>query len=490
MKHLKKTTLCALFLAILLSSLLAINAVLEGKYILKNSKWPTTSSYRQFYKMEKNSVDVLFLGSSLVVNAFIPQEIYNDFGIRSYNLASEQQSIFLSYWWLREALRFQSPQVVVLDTKFMWNVHPEDVINTSEALTRKCLDPMKWSKVKADAVHTLCTLDPAQSELSYYLTNLRYHARWTGLEEYDFNPAMVGHAELKGYGPLSERGDEVFVPFESSDTAVTTELLPLMMTYMEKIAALCQDSGVRLVLISLPGNDMGDEAHNSYTALAERCGADYYNLCEKSLYEQIGIEPPENILWHSNIWGAKKLSRFMGGLLYDNYGLGGAVDEQYESTRDAYDHVLHTADLVWITDPTEYLLALNEPRYAVFLASQGFEAGPILAKEENLEALKALGLSCVFLEHPSNSYAAAVIDGVVAAEESSPWALHLVGSFRDRHSVYTLDSRGFGLAAGSGINIDGEQCSRLEGGLNIAVYDLFTEQVIDMVTLRGGTLYR
>ena len=131
------------FLMILLSILYCINQVLMPKYILKNSTWPTTSSYNQFYEMEENSIDVLFLGSSVAVNAFSPQEIYNDYGIRSYNLGSEQQSIFLSYFWLKEALRFQSPEVVVLDTKFLFELHPESIINTTEGLTRKCLDPMK-----------------------------------------------------------------------------------------------------------------------------------------------------------------------------------------------------------------------------------------------------------------------------------------------------------------------------------------------------------
>ena len=490
MKHWKNAGRCAGFLAILLASLLLINSVLEGKYILRNSKWPTTSTYRQFYQMEPNSVDVLFLGSSLVVNAFAPQEIYNDYGIRSYNLASEQQSIFLSYCWLREALRFQSPSVVVLDTKFMWNVHPEDVINTSEALTRKCLDPMKWSPVKCELIHTLCTLDPSQSELSYYLTNLRYHSRWTSLAEYDLRPSMVSHAELKGFGPLAELAESGYEPFESRDTTVTAELLPLMREYMEKIAALCRESGIRLVLISLPGNDMSDEANNSYRLLAESCGADYYNLCAREWYEQIGIVPPENIVWHSNVWGARKLSRFMGGLLQERYGLAAVTDAQYERTKPDYDHVLHSADLVCITDPAEYLRALSEPRYAVFFAAQSFAAGPVLTNGENLEALRALGLSCAFLDHPRNSYAAAVIDGRVVQEASSPDILRFVEPFRGGSSNYTLESRGIGLASGSTIQIDGEACSRAEPGLNIAVYDFFTEHVLDKVTLREGMLYR
>lgn len=95
-----------LFLLVLAASLYFINEMLMPKYILKNSTWPTTSSYNQFYQMENDSIDVLFFGSSVAVNSFSPQEIYNEYGIRSYNLGSEQQSIFLSYFWLKEALRF------------------------------------------------------------------------------------------------------------------------------------------------------------------------------------------------------------------------------------------------------------------------------------------------------------------------------------------------------------------------------------------------
>ena len=176
--HLGNIIRSAVFLFLLVISLYYINEMLLPKYTLKNNLWPMTSSYNQFYQMEEDSVDVLFLGSSVVVNAFSPQEIYDTYGIRSYNLASEEQSIFLSYYWLKEALRYQNPQVVVLDTRFLFPQHLEGT-NTIEPMTRKCLDPMKWSSVKAEAVNAVCEMDPVQSKLSYYLTNIRYHSRWT-----------------------------------------------------------------------------------------------------------------------------------------------------------------------------------------------------------------------------------------------------------------------------------------------------------------------
>lgn len=110
--------------------------------------------------MEKNSVDVLFLGSSVVVNAFIPQEMYEDYGIRSYNLGSEQQSPFLSYYLLKEAYKSQNPKAVVLDLKFMQRLHSE-AINTTERLTRKTVDPMHWSANKVELIHTICNMDPS-----------------------------------------------------------------------------------------------------------------------------------------------------------------------------------------------------------------------------------------------------------------------------------------------------------------------------------------
>ena len=71
-----------IFLSLLVVSLYYINKMLLPKYISSNSNWPTTTTYNQFYEMEEDTVDVFFFGSSLMVNAFSPQTIYNEYGIR------------------------------------------------------------------------------------------------------------------------------------------------------------------------------------------------------------------------------------------------------------------------------------------------------------------------------------------------------------------------------------------------------------------------
>ena len=62
-----------------------------------DTDWPTTTTFAGFYDLDKDSVDVLFLGSSHGVTSFCPQEVYNQYGITSYNLSSDQQGLCLLY---------------------------------------------------------------------------------------------------------------------------------------------------------------------------------------------------------------------------------------------------------------------------------------------------------------------------------------------------------------------------------------------------------
>lgn len=166
------------------------------------------------------SIDVLALGSSHIVSAFSPQELYNNYQITSYNLGCEQQNLVVSYYWLKEALQYQSPKTVILDVYmlFHYELGEGGGLNTSEACMRKALDYMRWSKVKVEAVETICALDVEQSALSYYLPNIRFHTRWTSLNENDFNfEEMSEHYELKGFSALSGRAVAMkkYEPFEA-----------------------------------------------------------------------------------------------------------------------------------------------------------------------------------------------------------------------------------------------------------------------------------
>ncbi len=477
----KRFLLNLLFVIILVSSLAEINQILSPKYIYANSSWPTTSSYKQFYKMKKNSIDVLFLGSSVCVNAFSPQEIYNTYGIRSYNLGSEQQSLVLSYYWLKEALRFQKPKVAVIDTKFCY-LYKESygLTNMSEGLVRKCLDPMRWSMVKVEAVNDICRLDKTQSRKSYYFTNIRFHTRWKSLTDYDFKLSYAAEAPLKGFGPLSDMGPSEYETFVPSDSSARSDMMPTMQEYLEKIAQLCSENQVKLVMVNLPENADDDGIHNTLTQFAAEHGADFYDLCEKSNYEAIGaVLPKESTLRHANIWGSVKLSDYIGGLLAETYEVPSVTDEQWEETKDYYEYVKDRCDLQFETDFSEYLKMIDNENFTVFISVKD-EGVKALTKDVRA-GLRELGIETQFKGKYRNSFYAVISHGEVISEAAGEEKLNYEGVAGDQALSFSVVSAGHDCGNVSSIVLNGTEYSQNKRGMNLVVYDEQTRKVVDSV---------
>lgn len=491
-KRMKGIVRSVLFLIILAFVLNRINQILTPKYIYKTYSWPSTSSYNQFYQMEKDSIDVIFLGSSVCVNAFSPQEIYNNYGIRSYNLGSAYQSIFLSYFWLKEALRFQSPQVAVLDLRFLSTHAPNNAINSSEGMTRACLDPMKWSHVKVEAVNELCSVDESQTKLSYYLTNIRFHSRWVSLAEEDMIPSEVQYAELKGYSALASYGPASYATFNPSDPnkyEYEGYPNPLMLEYLDRTVELCKENNIKLVLVNLPGNPVNDAIHNISTKYASDHDIDFYNFCETSLYEAIGAElPRESVYYHENLWGSIKMSNYMGKLLSETYHVPAVPDHQWEETKSYYEQLIKNCELCHISDFVEYLRAIKDQNYSVFIAVSSNAVTGLT--DERIAALKDLGIKTDWSDKYRWSYYAAILPGEAVIEDAGEKTLTVTGGFRGNKSVYTLTSSGHYAGNTASITIDGVDYAKNGSGFNIVVYDNVTMKVIDSVRFENAKAYR
>lgn len=74
-----------------------------------------TAKIKGFYALEDNTMDVLFMGTSHTYYGFNPSILYKETGLSSYVFAGECQPISVTYHYLVEALKTQSPSLVVLD---------------------------------------------------------------------------------------------------------------------------------------------------------------------------------------------------------------------------------------------------------------------------------------------------------------------------------------------------------------------------------------
>lgn len=448
--------------------------------------WPTTTTYAGFYDMEKNTADVLFLGSSHGVTSFLPQELYNEYGITSYNLGCEQQGMVTSYYWLREALRYQSPKAVVLECYFCFPYMVDEPLNTEESYTRKAFDFMKWSPVKAEAVKTICEIDTEQDVWSYYFPNIRYHTRWENLDKNDYTYAdMAGHSELKGFAPLyfylGEAGED-FVPHDAGSSDEQAEMAPLMLEYLDKITALCEENDISLILTITPAMAADLTKCNAVQAYADEKGLTFISFNEQNVYQQMNYQIAVDNCddGHPNIWGAVKVTDYMGTVLSEQFGIESKTDHQWEETKEDYAFIMDQCSLDHTGEINEYLSALDYDQYTVVVVSK--DEFTYSLEESTIEILRQMGLSANLAGQEGCNYLAIISDGDVLWEELSFEPIEYKGTIREGYiPLYALskkDEWGNGLTS---VQIGGTEYSKNESGLNVIVYNNQTRKIVDSV---------
>ena len=96
------------FIAIILT----ICLVWVCAYIMHSKTW--YPKMNEFYN-HPEEYDVWFLGSSHAIMSTLPEEMWQEYGIRSYNLACYGQTIAMDYWITRNLLKVSKPKLVVID---------------------------------------------------------------------------------------------------------------------------------------------------------------------------------------------------------------------------------------------------------------------------------------------------------------------------------------------------------------------------------------
>lgn len=135
-----KKRFCLFALALALS-LLALNRVMLRE--------DSEKKYGAFYD-EKQPIDVFFLGTSHVMDAVYPTELYDRAGITSYNLANPAETLEATAWTLKLALQRQKPKVVVVDVCYIDKAQRDAVYSLEHLfLDAVPLSPTKWQAVWA-----------------------------------------------------------------------------------------------------------------------------------------------------------------------------------------------------------------------------------------------------------------------------------------------------------------------------------------------------
>ena len=308
----KRVLAGVLVLVLVIGSLYLLQRLLVPKY---QTGIVEGSMVEEYYK-DKSDHEVLFVGDCEVYENFSTITLWENYGITSYIRGSAQQLTWQSYYLLEDALRFETPKVVVFNVLALKYNEPQ-----SEAYNRMSIDGMKWSSSKINNI--MASMTKEENLIDYMFPLLRYHSRWSELNsddfEHIFSKDLVTH---NGYYMRvdSKAQGEFPTPTPLADYTLGEKA----MGYMQKMADLCKEKGIELVLIKAPTEFplWYDEWDAQVVEFAEENGLEYINYIP--LQEEIGLDMSVDTYdagLHLNTSGAEKMADYFGAWLVENYDL-------------------------------------------------------------------------------------------------------------------------------------------------------------------------
>ena len=347
-------------------------------------------------------IDVLFLGSSHMLNAVYPMDLWNRYGITSYNFGGHSCQLAGSYWILMNALDYCSPKTVVVDGMFLAS---QGKAADNFSYQHLSFDAFPLSITKIRAVFDLMndkTGDTATEENTEENANSGYekrtaigllwnysvyHTRWTELSEEDFAGESTheygAEARVRVVAP-EETIENTGKKFSGETTGVK---------YLRKIIEECKKRNIDVVLTYLPypiTKTINWEEVNTVNDIAEEYGIDYINFQEEDIADfNVDCYDARS---HMNVSGALKITDYFGDFLTDKYDM----TDHREDPEYAYwneDFAVYKQDkdarLGTVKDLNTFLMLLSDKDYGFVL---DIEDPRIFEDETTIELLRNRGI--------------------------------------------------------------------------------------------------
>lgn len=290
--------------------------------------------YSAFFE-EKEDFDVFFMGTSHMMDAVYPIELWRDFGITSYNLGNTAEPMDNTYWTLRLALKHHAPKVVVIDMAYLDRIQAEQMHTYQFAHGFLDEIPLSLEKIRA-----IWSVFPEGKRAEFVFPLALYHTRWEeifdGPSQANTNavPCMFG-AELRA--GRSEPGDYVRTK-EMAQQELPGE------SALRAMVELCRQNGIAPVFTAVPypASEEQQMAINRAQMIADELGVPFVNLFDvEGLvdFETDCYDPAS----HLNPDGATKVTAYLGAWLVEQFAFADKRDDaryaHWQAALDQYEQM-------------------------------------------------------------------------------------------------------------------------------------------------------
>lgn len=460
------------FIFLLITVLYSVNSIFKikepyGIYAMKN-----------YYKQDDNSIDVLILGSSHAFENINTGTLWEKYGIASYVLGGSIQPLWNTYYYLKEALKTQTPKLIVLEgfATTLEDEYSDDgriVLNTYG---------LNWS---LDKIRSMLVSTPSDKWDEIIPEYVQYHNRYRELTDADFLPNQNNrfYDDWKGFGC-----NTLICPFECHNISEITDTLPLYdksEKYYRKTIELAQNNNIPIIVIVSPYAGISESDQKKFNHASEI--ANEYNVPFKNFnldVTNIGLDYATDVAddSHLNHLGNPKYSDYLGNYLTSNFELPDRrPDFRYQSWERNAQYIRQTIsnqNLKESDSLDDFCPKLDNPKYWIFVSIDG----DISNLNYNSSTLP---LPLQYININKNDVLLLQNNSILWNPNSENNEKYIRTSSHDFHIRRDYENN---------INfviIDNLSYATVTDGLNITVYDTLTETIVDTVGInQEGILVR
>jgi len=453
------------FLLIFAVLFVIVTEVLKDKRV--ELEYDVTSKVKGFYEEPDNSLDFVFVGSSQLYAAIAPNVLFEEFGITAYDFAANEQPMWISYFYIKEALKHQNPKAIVLDVFTMYGNEYE-----KEGATHINLDDLPWNLNKIQAIQASV---PKEERTSFYFELVKYHDTWNTLNEHKVMSTFWDERNVyKGYSPFVVVHD--YADSAPEDVVNQTEREPMgdmAKEWLDKIVELTQEEGVDLILVKTPnGHAERQKLYLSVEDYAKEKNIPFVNM--NTMFDGEA---------HVNILQAEKITRYMGEYLSERYEIWDKrIDPAYAQWHDDGRYFYHKKDKcvqIGLSDMQTYFESLAGKEWVTMFAMKS--TGAVTYSDEEKAALTALGITPDYDMQGEWCYLTLLQNGISVAggvQVTEPYEETFFFADHEYKVSYGLDEDGKTVA---GLYMDGDNYSMEHDGVNVFIYDTLLEEIVEFV---------
>lgn len=323
----KKVVIRIIFILLLIVSVICIEKVLKIKS-------PHGINQKEaLYAQPENSIDVAFMGTSHVHCNINTALLWEEYGIAGYDYSGAEQPLWMTYYYMKELLKYQSPKMIVLDmyapARFKDDYQYEWI--------EENIQGMRFSLNKLQMLFDSVELKEFRN---YFPDFFSYRSRYAEVKKDDFTYIFQEKEKLesfKGYTPYFDV-TEYQLPEVSTDER--KGLTSKSEKYLKKIISYADEKDIQLVFIVAPYmiTTHDKETYNTIMDIAHENDIIFIDYNE--YVEEMGLDYATDLNddSHLNYSGSCKFTRYLAELLSGSNLPDRRGSEGYESWDE---HVLY-----------------------------------------------------------------------------------------------------------------------------------------------------